>query len=168
MVNNNNSLNYKLIFHYCELPVRVYFGLFIRFTVTMDNFFADSDTESESYDDDNDLDFVLSCDDSESTTDSDEILRESSDGCTSSNASNHSIRKNGQNHKQNEIEFVSDLSLSPILKTKSNADVEVWKRFGHLMKAGELVKGLSNRYYCSLCFDEKKLKRSVFTCFFFF
>lgn len=146
-----------------SLPFRIHFDPFILFTVTMDGFFSDSDTETESCDDDRDLDFVPSCDDSESTTDIHGIVLESSDGCTSSNASKRSNRKAEPNPKQNEIEFVSDLSLSPILKTKSNADVELWKRFGFLMKAGDLVSGLSNRYYCSLCFEEKKLKRSVFT-----
>lgn len=121
-----------------------FFGAFIPFAVTMDDFFSDSDTETVSFDDDRDPDYVPSCDNSESTTDIDEILHD-----TTSNASQPSNLYAVQN--SNETEFVSDLSLSPILKIKSNADVELWKRFGYLMKAGVLVNGLSDRYYYSLC-----------------
>lgn len=117
----------------------------------------DSDSEFESVDDDRDFSYVPSTEDSESN-DNELSLDDSS---LSSGAKSTPNDENIQNANPNEIEFASDLSLAPILKMKSNSDVELWKRFGSLMKAGILVKGTSGRYFCSLCFDNKVLKRSV-------
>lgn len=118
----------------------------------MAGYYSNSDTEFETVDDDRDISYVPSEYDV-SSEDIDEDLPKDFDETSS--------RKTNQNAKRIEVEFVPDLSLAPLVKTKSNSDVELWKRFGLLMKDGKLVKGLSDRYYCSLCFDNKVLKRLV-------
>lgn len=127
----------------------------------MDGYLSDSDTEFECVDDDRDLSYVPSSEYDDSSADINDDSSQSFKENTSPNSDETSMQKTNQNAKRNEIEFVSDLSLAPLVKTKSNSDVELWKRFGLLMKAGKLVKGLSDRFYCSLCFDNKVLKRLV-------
>lgn len=110
-------------------------------------------SDVESIDDDRDIDLMPNS----------ELIESESDSVDNNNdeIDPHALNTRKENLSEN-IEFASDLSLSPIVKSKSNSDVELWKRYGVLMKAGTIVKGLSDRIYCSLCFENKVLKRLAF------
>lgn len=130
----------------------------------MDDRSYDLDSDSDfDCDDDRDLDFKPSFELSDfeysrtDNDDGDQTLRQNGD--ESSNTCPDPDIASKRNGKQTEIDFSTDFSLAPIVKTKCNTDVELWKRFGVLMKAGKVVKGLSGRIYCTMCFDNKVLKR---------
>lgn len=56
------------------------------------------------------------------------------------------------------IEFGADLTLRPVVKAKSNCDFDLWKLFGVLLKCGIVVKAMSDKIFCSLCFENEVLK----------
>lgn len=129
----------------------------------MDGNFSDWDRESESADEKSYSDYVPGS--SEYGDDSvfdENVVPPNSDEIISSNPDDTANQNPNQLSKWTEIDYASDLSLAPIVKAKSNADVELWKRFGSIMRAGKTVKGLADRPYCCLCFEKQVMKRLVF------
>lgn len=82
------------------------------------------------------------------------------DGFDESSNSDSNVENSLSNEK---IAFGTDLSLGPIVKTKSNSHFGLWKLFGVLMKNGVVIKVMADKIFCSLCFGNEILKGSVLT-----
>lgn len=119
-----------------------------------------SDDHSDATDDDRDLENALDFEPTDIDYGSDE------DGTVSRNPQSNEVQNNEM--QTNEITYGADLSLAPILKTKANSDIELWKMFGILMKNNKIVQKVSDRIFCALCLDKKTLKRQVFIFHFHF
>lgn len=135
------------------------FKRFVRY------YYSDS-SECETADDDRDKNYSPNSDDDSdefSCIDNPVIDSEASNSFNANEIGQDQSENEPNPHNENEAEqqivFGADLSLRPVEKTKSNADFELWKLFGTLMKNGAKVGSMADRILCSLCFENKELKR---------
>lgn len=115
---------------------------------------------SEIMDDHRDRDYVPGFD---SIDDIDDTDSNGSSGQDNAELINVPVSENDpkQSNLITNIDFASDLSLNPIVKTKSKSHAELWKLFGVLMKSGKILEAMSLHIFCSLCFEKEKLTRFV-------